>query len=264
MPEFIKTTLSDKKAIITINRPDLHNAFNEVVIAELTDAVNALANPSTRAIVLASEGKSFCAGADLHWMKRMVDYSFDENVADAAAMANMLRTIHNSPIPVIARVHGAAFGGGVGLVAASDIAVAVENATFCLSEVKLGIIPAVISPYVLEKIGAHARRYAVTAEPFKSPEAKRIGLISDTVANADDLDPWIDNVVEAIAAAGPQAVAACKSVLRDVQRFDWKAATELTTQRISELRVSDEGQEGMNAFLQKRPPNWTPNWTNPE
>ncbi len=257
MAEFVKIDQSDHRATVRIDRPELHNAFNEVAIAELTDAFVTLGRSDTRAIVLASEGKSFCAGADLHWMKRMVDYSIEENIADATAMANMLRAIHDCPKPVIARVHGAAFGGGVGLIAAADMAVAVSGATFCLSEVKLGIIPAVISPYVLEKIGSAARRYAVTAERFKGEEAKRIGLISDTVSASEDLDPWIDGVVDAIVASGPNAVAASKAVLRDVRGFDWDAATELTTRRISELRVSEEGQEGMNAFLEKRPPGWT-------
>ncbi len=258
MAEFVDYQVADGVATVTINRPELHNAFNEIVIEEVTKAFQAAdVDDAVRAVVLASSGKSFSAGADLHWMKRMVDYSFEKNVADATTMANMLRKIHDCPKPVIARVHGAAYGGGVGLIAAADIAIATDSAVFCLSEVKLGIIPAVISPYVIEKIGtAHARRYAVTAERFNATEAKRIALISDTADTIESMDTKIAEIVSAVKVAGPLAVAASKTVLRDVQGFMWDKLTELTTKRIAERRVSDEGQEGMKAFLEKRKPGW--------
>jgi methylglutaconyl-CoA hydratase len=255
--KFLKVERTRSIVQITIIRPDLHNAFNEVVIEEVTAAFKSLGErDDVRVIVLAGEGKSFCAGADLHWMKRMVDYSFEENVADAMLMCNMLRAIHDCPKPTIARVHGAAFGGGVGLTAACDMAVATESATFCLSEVKLGIIPAVISPFVLEKVGSAARRYCLTAERFKGLEAKRIGLVSDTVPDEAALDPWIDDVAKSILANGPEAVAAAKVMIREVRAFDWDRAARITTEQIAKRRISSEGQEGMKAFLEKRPPNW--------
>lgn len=257
MTQFLNVEFNGQIATVTITRPELHNAFNEVVIKEVTAASKSLGErDDVRAIVLAGEGKSFCAGADLHWMKRMVDYTFEENVADAMLMCNMLRAIHDCPKPTIARVHGAAFGGGVGLTAACDIAVATESATFCLSEVKLGIIPAVISPFVLEKIGPAASRYCLTAERFKGAEAKRIGLVSDTVTDESELGPWIENVAESILANGPEAVAAAKVMIREVRGFDWDRAAKITTEQIAKRRISAEGQEGMKAFLEKRSPNW--------
>jgi methylglutaconyl-CoA hydratase len=190
-------------------------------------------------------------------MKRMVDYSFEENVADANRMADMLRAIRECPKPVIARVHGAAIGGGVGLVAACDMAVALTKAVFCLSEVKLGIIPAVISPFVLKKIGpGHMRRYALTAERFDAIEAQRIGLISETADTEPQLDEWITGIAEHIRANGPNAVTAAKQILTEVAGTDWNRIQDLTTRRIAELRVSPEGQEGLKSFLEKRNPNW--------
>lgn len=260
MSDFVKHDIDGGVGRITLSRPDLHNAFNEVVIRELHEAfVDLGGDEAVRAIVLQSEGKSFCAGADVNWMKRMVGYSFDENVADAMTMANMLRAIHDCPKPTIARVHGAAFGGGVGLVAACDMAVALESAVFCLSEVKLGIIPAVISSFVLEQTGPGAfRRYAMTAEKFSADEARRIGLVSETADSPKKMDAAIAALTDAIKANGPYAVAACKSVINEVVAFNWDRALEITAQRIAARRVSDEGQEGMMAFLEKRKPNWTP------
>jgi methylglutaconyl-CoA hydratase len=245
-------------ASISLSRPDLHNAFNEVVIAELTAAFEkAGKDESVRVVVLAGEGKSFCAGADVNWMRKMVDYTVEENVADAMAMARMLRMIRECPKPVIARIHGAAIGGGVGLVAACDIAVAVESAVFSLSEVKLGIIPAVISPFVLEKIGpGQFRRYALTAERFGAQEAKRIGLVHEVVGSEAELDQRIGEIAETLKANGPKALAACKRVMTDVTGVMWDKVQDLTARRIAELRVSDEGQEGLKAFLEKRKPKW--------
>lgn len=259
MTDFVHRSVDRAVGTITISRPEVHNAFDEVVIEELTSAFTDMgASSDVRAIILRSEGKSFCAGADVHWMKRMVAYSYDENIADARAMAVMLRTIHDCPKPVIARVHGACIGGGVGLMAACDIAVAIESAVFSLSEVKLGIVPAVISPYVMEKIGSGAmHRYALTAERFDANEAKRLGLASDVVSDVDALDEWINRTLRRILRNGPEAVSACKAILRDVHACDWDRATDLTTAAIAERRVSAEGQEGLKAFLEKREPDWT-------
>ncbi len=261
MTAFVHSSISRNIASVTLQRPDLHNAFNEVVMQELTEAFRvAGADRGVRAIVLKAEGKSFCAGADVNWMKRMVDFSFEENVQDANVLANMLRTIRECPKPVIARVHGAAIGGGVGLVAACDLAAAVAPTTFCLSEVKLGIIPAVISPCVLEKIGmGHLRRYALTAERFDAAEAKRIGLVHEVVPDVAALDVWIDEQIKLITANGPEALAACKQTLRDVAAAggDWDRVQALTTLRIAERRISAEGQEGLKSFLDKREPRWT-------
>lgn len=256
--QFIHLETSNQVAKIALARPDLHNAFNDGMMAELTNAFLELGkNDQIRAVVLAAEGKSFCAGADVNWMKRMVGYSFEENVADANVLAKMLRTIRECPKPVIARVHGAAIGGGVGLVAACDMAVAGADAVFCLSEVKLGIVPAVISPFVLEKIGvAAARRYAITAERFDAAEAKRIGLISEVVPTADQLDGWIAKIVESLSTCGPAAIAACKQILSHVAGQSWDDVQRFTTEQISHIRVSPEGQEGLKAFLEKRKPNW--------
>ena len=260
MAQFVRQTVENHQATVTLSRPELHNAFNEVVIEELTAAFVALAkDPAVRVIVLAGEGKSFCAGADVHWMKRMVNYSLDENQTDAGAMAEMLHTIRASTKPVIARIHGAAIGGGVGLLAACDMAVAVKTAVFALTEVKLGIVPAVVSPYVMEKIGTgHMRRYALTAERFDADEAKRIGLLSEVFDAAVQMDAWIEETGAKLIANGPAAVAVCKQILAEVQNADWNAKRDLTVKHIAERRVSPEGQEGLNAFLEKRRPNWTP------
>lgn len=258
MAEFIRVDREGKTARVVMTRPEVHNAFNEVMIAEVTEAFRSLGSDvSVRTVVLAGEGKSFSAGADVNWMKRMVDYTVDENIEDAMTMAHMLRAIRECPKPTIARVHGAAFGGGVGLTAACDMGVAVEQAVFCLSEVKLGIIPAVISPYVLEKIGLnHARRYALTAEKFAASDAYDIGLISDVAADEDAMDDWIARVAKAIEGNGPTAVAACKSVLFAAWDAPWEKVPGLTAQRIAKQRVSDEGQDGLKAFLEKRNPGW--------
>lgn len=258
MSTFVRCSIQSHRTVITLSRPDLHNAFNEVVIDEVTEAFQrAGEDEAVRVVVLAAEGKSFCAGADVNWMRRMVDYSVEENLADAGSMARMLRTIRDCPKPVIARVHGAAIGGGVGLVAACDMAVALESAVFALTEVKLGIVPAVISPFVLEKIGiGHARRYGLTAERFTAAEAKRIGLISEVVGTEEELDGWIENTIQSLVANGPRALAACKRILTEVAGVAWDQVQARTVQRIAEIRVSPEGQEGLKAFLEKRKPNW--------
>ncbi len=267
MGEFVRVSLEQLAgegqtgvsiARVTLARPELHNAFNETMIEELREAFAGFGKHSdVRAVILSGEGKSFCAGADLNWMKKMVDYSFEQNVEDAHDLAAMLRTIYHCPKPVIARVHGAAFGGGVGLIAACDIAVSVENAAFCLSEVKLGLLPAVISPFVMKKIGqSAAQRYFLTAEKFEAAEALRIGLVSEVAPDVEALDDRIARIVEALAANGPEAVTQCKVLIEKIGNCDWDRAVDITTKMIADRRVSREGQEGMKAFLEKRPPYW--------
>lgn len=257
MLRYLRYDVSAQLALITLARSDVHNALNDDFMLEMTEAFErAAADDVVRAVVLAGEGKSFCAGADIHWMKRMIDFSVDENVRDASVLARMLRTMRDCPKPTIARVHGAAYGAGVGLTAACDMAVAKAGAIFCLSEVKLGILPAIISPFVMEKIGAHARRYALTAEPFDAFEAHRIGLVSHVAADDAGVDAWISEVTTKIHQNGPHAIAACKRVMSDIQPFQWDTAQNLTAHRLAEVRVSPEGQEGLRAFLEKRPPSW--------
>jgi len=257
--ETLAVAVRDAVATVTLARPDVHNAFNETLIAELTAALRALdADAQVRTIVLAGQGRSFCAGADLNWMKRMAGYGHAENLADAMALATMLQTLSTVSKPTIARVHGAAFGGGVGLVAACDIALAAEGATFSLSEVKLGLIPATISPYVIEAIGVRAaRRYFLSAERFAAAEALRIGLVHEVVP-ADALDARVDALLAALHAAGPRAQAAAKELIRAVALRPIDAAVIAdTAERIAAVRASAEGKEGVAAFLGKRAPAWT-------
>jgi methylglutaconyl-CoA hydratase len=248
----------DRVAVVALCRPDVHNAFNDTLIAELTQALRALdADPAVRIVVLTGQGRSFCAGADLEWMQRMAGYSQADNLADAGALAGMLATLARMDKPTIARVHGAAFGGGVGLVACCDIAIAAEEATFALSEVRLGLIPATIGPYVIEAIGAReARRYFLTAERFDAAEALRIGLVHEVVP-ADALDGRVEEVVEALLQAGPMAQAGAKALVRAVaDRPPDDAVIADTVQRIAAVRASPEGREGVSAFLERRRPAW--------
>jgi methylglutaconyl-CoA hydratase len=231
---------------ITMARPDRRNAFDAALISELAEAFVGVGR--ARAVVLAGEGPSFSAGADVDWMRSSVDLSYDENVADANALRAMLEAIDGCPVPVVARVQGHALGGGAGLVAAADIAIAASDALFAFSEVKLGIIPAVISPFALAKIGgSSARRYFVTGERFDAETALRIGLVQGV---ADDLDAEVDNVVRELLSAGPQAARWAKRLVRE--RPDGPE----TARWIAERRTSDEGQEGLRAFVEKRPPSW--------
>ncbi|CAM3899700.1 enoyl-CoA hydratase/isomerase family protein [Roseateles saccharophilus] len=247
-------------ARVTLNRPEVRNAFNEGLIAELTAAFTELgARDDLRAIVLAAEGKAFCAGADLNWMKAMAAYSWDENHADATRLADMLWAIYSCPVPVIVRVQGDVYAGGVGLVACADIVVAVDTAGFCLSEAKLGLLPATIGPYVVKALGEQAsRRYFVTAERFSADEAKRLGLVHEVVA-ADALDAKVDELAAAIAANGPAAVRACKKLVKDVApREITLALRDDTARRIADIRASAEGREGVQSFLNKSRPSWLP------
>ena len=251
-------TVADKVATVTLNRPDLRNAFNEGAIAELARVFDELGRHDTvRAIVLAANGPSFCAGADLNWMKKMAGYSHDENEADAMRLADMLRTIYLCPKPVVARVQGDCYAGGMGLVAACDIVVASDTAGFCLSEVKLGLIPATISPYVIKAMGEQAaRRYFLTAERFDAAEAQRIGVAHAVVA-PEALDATVAGIVKALVNNSPHAVRQAKTLVREIvgQPVD-DALLRDTAGRIAAIRASTEGREGVASFLEKRKPTW--------
>lgn len=245
-------------ATIRMSRPEVRNAFNETMIAELTRAFQAAdADQSVRAVVLAGDGAAFCAGADLNWMKKMSGYSLEENRADAMGLAAMLNTIYMMQKPTVARVHGPAFAGGMGLVAACDIALAAAEAEFCLSEVKLGLTAATISPYVVAAMGErHARRYFLTAERFGAAEALRIGLVHQLFPLAE-LDAGIDALLTHLLAASPAAIAASKALIRRVAHgaVDQDMIAD-TAARIAAARASADGKEGIRSFLEKRKPSW--------
>ena len=245
-------------AVVTLNRPDVHNAFNALVIEELTDAFDTIADQETiRMMILRGNGPSFSAGADLNWMKRMASYSYEENLADANALAQMLKNLNFMQQPTIAKVQGAAFGGAVGLASCCDIVMASEKASFCLSEVKLGLIPATISPYVVNAIGQKAsRRYFQTAERFFADKAQQLGLV-DEILPLTDLDSAVENMTQTLLANGPLAVRQAKQLALDVAYQDIdEALIEMTSARIAAIRVSQEGQEGLTAFFEKRQPTW--------
>ncbi len=245
-------------ATVTLNRPDVRNAFNDEVIAQITQAFADLGTrDDVRCIVLAAEGPAFCAGADLNWMRKMADYSRDENLADAAKLAEMLRVVYECPKPTVARVQGDVYAGGMGLVAACDMAVSVDTAHYCLSEVKLGLIPATISPYVIRAMGARAaQRYCLTAERFDATEAHRIGLVHEVVG-ADQLDAKMFEITQALVSASPHAVKVCKKLLHDVAGQDIsQPLIARTVAGIADVRASSEGKEGVQSFLQKRKPAW--------
>jgi methylglutaconyl-CoA hydratase len=258
MTTTLEVRINHRVAVVWMTREAVRNAFNETVIAELTETFRTLgADADVRAIVLAGRGPAFCAGADLAWMKKMADYTHAENRADALALAVMLRTIAECPKPVIARVHGDAYAGGVGLVAACDIAVAAIGVNFCLSETRLGLIPATIGPYVVRAMGASAaRRYCLTAERFDASEAFRIGLVHEIVPGAE-IDARINELLGALMQTSAQAVAEAKRLVRDVAgRPIDDALMADTAERIAHARASDDGREGVRAFLDKRKPRW--------
>ena len=245
-------------ATVTLDRPDVRNAFNDLAIAEITQVFRTLgADADIRAIVLAANGPAFCAGADLHWMQQMADYTHAENRADAAQLAAMLKTIYQCPKPVIAKIQGDCYAGGMGLVAACDIAIAVDATHFCLSEAKLGLIPATISPYVIRSMGGNAaRRYFLTAERFPAQEALRIGFVHAVVSTAA-LDAAVGEIVQALVANSPNAVKEAKRLVHDVAGAPLSDALIAdSAQRIADIRGSDEGKEGVRAFLEKRKPGW--------
>ena len=245
-------------ATITLTQPEVRNAFSDEVIAEIPAAFTEVgARPDVRVVVLAAEGPAFCAGANLNWMRRMADYTREENLIDAGKLAQMLRVIYECPKPTIARVQGDVYAGGMGLVAACDMAVSVDTAGYCLSEVKLGLIPATISPYVIRAMGARAaHRYFLTAERFDAAEALRTGFVHAVVA-PDQLDAKVDELARAITAASPDAVRACKKLVQDVAERDINAQLiAATVEGIADIRASEQGREGVQSFLQKRKPGW--------
>jgi methylglutaconyl-CoA hydratase len=250
-----------------MNRPERHNAFDDALIAELTEALRSMeAEDGIRVLVLSGAGKSFSAGADLNWMKRMAGFSMDENRRDAMGLATLMRTLAHLRKPTIARVHGAAYGGGVGLVACCDIAVAAQSASFSLSEAKLGLIPAVVSPYVVAAIGERAaRRYFLTAERFDAAEAWRIGLVHELVGDHESLDDKIGEIADAVLACSPSAQREAKDLIRAVaSRPVTSELIQDTADRIAKIRSSPEGREGVAAFLEKRRASWVPAVPEPE
>jgi methylglutaconyl-CoA hydratase len=259
MYQNILTEIDQGVGILTLNRADRHNAFDDVTVAEISGAMQALiADEAVRVIVISSTGKSFCAGADLNWMKRMAGYSTEDNLQDSMAMAEMFRLIAQSPKPVVARVQGPAYGGGVGLVAACDVAIATFDAQFALTEVKLGLIPAVISPHVVAAIGErYARRYFLTAERFSAAEAYRIGLLHEMVSDEHGLDEALGEIVDALINNGPEAMRESKELIRAVAgKTLTQDVVSDTALRITRRRASPEGREGMTAFLERRKPYW--------
>ncbi|MBF7072944.1 enoyl-CoA hydratase/isomerase family protein [Glaciecola sp. MH2013] len=248
-------------AHLCLNRPEVHNAFDDIVIQELIEALNEVSeNKAAKVLVLSANGKSFCAGADLNWMRKMAAYSYEENKKDADQLARLFSTLYHLNKPTLAKVQGSVFGGGVGLVACCDMAIGSKLSKFCLSEVKLGLVPATISPYVVEAIGPRqAKRYFTTAEVFSSRRARRLGLLSEAVSE-DELDQTVDNIVSAILNNGPVAVASAKALVNEIkyQAID-QALINSTSELIASVRVSDEGQEGLSAFLEKRQPSWKTN-----
>ena len=245
-------------AEVWLNRPDVRNAFDDTMIVELTGAFRALADaPELRVVVLGGHGKAFCAGADLGWMRKMAGYSWEQNRADAQALAEMLWTIYRCPVPVVGRIQGDCYAGGVGLAAVCDILVASDAATFCLSEARLGLLPATIAPYVIRALGEQAsRRYFATAERFSAAQAHALGFVHE-LCTADTLDAKVDELVSGLVGNGPMAVRACKKLVQDVGGLPIDDAVRAeTARRIANIRASDEGREGVQSFLQKRKPSW--------
>ncbi len=250
-----------KVARVTLNRPEIHNAFNEVVISELTAAIKELAAQADgaaglRVVVLTGAGKSFCAGADLNWMKKMAAYTYEENIKDALALADLMYTIYTCPLPTIARVNGSAFGGGVGVASACDIVVASTEARFSLSEVKLGLVPACIAPYVIERVGQrNAREFFLTGERISAQKALDIG-VANRIAAPNELDGVVDGYIAHLLSSSPQALRWAKDLVSKTPKMKLDECRRFNAEMIAKLRVSEEGQEGISAFFEKRKPNW--------
>lgn len=256
----LKLEVSGRIVTVTLNRPDVRNAFQPEMIRELKATFQELSKrQDISAIVLKGEGKSFCSGADLGYMKSMAGFTFEENVRDSGELFDMFWAMRTCPHPIIARVHGHAMGGALGLIAVSDVVGAVEGTQFCFSEVKLGLAPAVISPFVLERMAvSHARRYMLTGEVFGTDEALRSGLVH-FAGDAAAVDAFIEQTSKTISRNGPEGVRATKTLLMQVSaENDWSKRRELTTRVIAERRAGAEGQEGLRAFFEKREPNWRP------
>ncbi len=256
--ETIKYELKDKVAYVEFCRPEVHNAFNDKLIYEMTDLFDSLENEKElRVVVLTGEGKSFCAGADLNWMKRVVTQSFDENLKESNALADLFAKIYNFHCPVIGRINGAAIGGGVGFVSVCDVALAAKSAVFSFSEVKIGVVPACIGPYVVKKIGeGKAREFFITGERMKAKKACKIGLVNNYYED-DELDQAVIDLISMIKSSGPDAVAMAKTLVANVPLMTEEQYKPYTAEMIARLRISTEGQEGMSAFLEKRKPKWT-------
>lgn len=249
--------LNDGVLTITLNRPEVHNAFNDELIAEAIDLFSSIDAEAVRAVVLQGTGKNFCAGADLNWMSRMVAYTREQNVSDSSKLAKMFALMNECPVPLVGRIHGAAIGGGVGLVSVCDIVIAQRETQFGLSEVKLGILPAVISPYVISKIGAsHARALFLTGERFAAERAAQIGLVHRVVDTKEELDGAVYEMVTQIKTSGPEAVRECKKLIAYVASHELADAIPYTIDAIAARRVSEEGQTGMQAFLRKELAPW--------
>lgn len=258
MSQFIEQQIDNQVAYVALNRPESHNAFNPQLIAELTQAFWAVGqDEAVRVVVLTGRGRNFCAGADVNFMRAAADFTFDQNVSDGQAIFDLMNAIDSCPKPVIGRINGAAIGGGAGLVSCCDIVIAVERATFAFSEARLGIVPAVISPFVLAKIGvSQSRELFLTGERFTADRARQIGLVHHLVADEVELDARVWERVEQLLLAAPGAIAAAKELIRTVAYQPKPTTRAVTTQLIAQRRASDEGREGMSAFLEKRPPAW--------
>lgn len=258
--QYIQFDIAGHRANVTLDRPDVRNAFNDGVIAELTQAFETIAkNAEVRVVRLAAHGKAFCAGADLNWMKAMAGYGWDENRADAQKLADMLWTLDQCPVPVVGRVQGDCYAGGMGLAAICDVLVASDNVTFCLSEARLGLLPATISPYVVRALGLQAsRRYMVTAERFSAARAHALGFVHE-LCTPESLDAKVEEILRTLEANGPAAARECKRLVRDVGGVPITAELRAeTARRIADIRASEEGREGLQSFLQKRRPAWLP------
>jgi methylglutaconyl-CoA hydratase len=255
--ELIDVLKDNDIVTVMLNRAEVHNAMNERLIKEITTCFKELANDEkTKVIVLTGKGESFCAGADLNWMKSMVMYSKEENIRDSRLLLDLFETIYSCPKPVIGKINGHAFGGGVGLIAVCDINIATIGSKFAFSEVKLGIIPSVISTYVARRIGlSNMKRLFITGERFNSQYAKEIGLI-DFITEKDDFNSTVERYVDQLKSSSPKAIKEIKNLVNNYKKMDIEKYKEFTVEKISELRVSEEGQEGMNAFLEKRRPKW--------
>lgn len=256
--ETLEIQIEKDVATVFLNRPEVHNAMNEKLMKELTTCFKKFTiDQSIRIIILTGKGKSFCAGADLNWMKSMAKYDKNENIKDSRLLSNLFESIYNCPKPVIARVNGHAFGGGLGLFVVCDIVIAISNCKFAFSEVKLGIIPSVISTYIVRRIGlANMRRLFVTGERFNSDYAQNIGLI-DFVVSEDELNDKVKKYIELLRSSGQIAIKEVKKLVDACENMNRKDYIEYTINKIAELRVSKEGQEGINAFLEKRKPDWS-------
>ncbi len=255
--ETIKIEKEGPVATVSFCRPEIHNAFNDTLIYEMTDLFTSLKEDNDlRVIVLTGEGKSFCAGADLNWMRRVKDYSFEKNLEESLALANLFWLIYTMPLPIVGRINGAAIGGGTGFVSVCDISVAAESAKFSFSEVKIGVVPACIGPYVVKKIGeGKAREFFISGERLSAADAHRIGLVNRYYPD-DQFDDEIDKLVKTILSSGPNAIKMAKELVSNVPLMTQDEFRPYTAEMIAKLRKSDEGQEGMDAFLNKRKPNW--------